>query len=193
MALTYSSMVALGTRAPDFSLPEPLTGKTRTLAETAGKKATVVVFWCNHCPYVKHVRDGFLPIAREYAAKGVGFVAISANDAQAYPDDAPEQIAVEAKRLAYPFPYLHDATQKVALAYGATCTPDFFVYDDKLLLRYRGQLDGARPGNGVAVTGADLRLALDALLNGKPPAEMQTPSCGCNIKWREEPPLAQNG
>jgi peroxiredoxin len=188
MALTYSSMMALGARAPDFSLIEPLTGKTRTLNEVAGKKATVVVFWCNHCPYVKHVRDGFLALTSEYLAKGVGFVAISANDPKAYPDDAPEQMAIEAARLAYPFPYLHDATQEVALAYGATCTPDFFVYDDKLTLRYRGQLDGSRPGTGVAVTGSDLRAALDALLRGQPPAEMQTASCGCNIKWRAREP-----
>ena len=184
MALTYSSMVALGTKAPAFSLPEPRTGRTRTLAELAGRQGTLVAFWCNHCPFVKHVRDGFLTLAREYQGKGIAIVAISSNDPQSHPEDAPERMAEEAQQRDYPFPYLFDATQAVAKSYGATCTPDFFLYDAKLALAYRGQLDPSRPGNGVPVTGQDLRGALDALLRGERPLTTQTASCGCNIKWR---------
>ncbi|MCC6673319.1 MAG: thioredoxin family protein [Planctomycetes bacterium] len=184
MALTESRMLPLGTKAPPFALPEPLTGKTVRLQDVAKGKATVVMFLCNHCPYVKHVQKGLVKLASEYLAKGVAFVAISANDAKAYPDDAPARMAEEARVHGYRFPYLYDETQEVAKAYQAACTPDFYVFDAGLRLVYRGQMDGSRPGNGIPVTGQDLRTALDAVLAGQPVNQDQRPSAGCNIKWQ---------
>lgn len=184
MALTPSSMMPLGTTAPDFTLPDTVSGSTVALATVRGRIATVVMFLCNHCPYVKHVADALPPLARDYAGRGVGFVAISSNDARAYPEDAPDRMRAEAQARGYPFPYLHDESQAVARAYGAACTPDFFVFDAALRCAYRGRLDGSRPGSGMPVSGADLRAALDALLAGRPVNPDQKPSVGCNIKWK---------
>ncbi len=186
MALTPSQMVPLGTPAPDFSLPEPLQrGRAVTLDEVAGgKQATVVMFVCNHCPFVVHVNPELVRLAKEYGAKGVGFVAISSNSVETHPQDGPDAMAAQAAALDYPFPYVYDEDQSVARAYDARCTPDFFVYDVDRRLAYRGQLDGSRPGNQVPLDGHDLRAALDALLAGSRPAADQVPSVGCNIKWR---------
>lgn len=183
MVRTASTMLPLGTRAPDFSLIN-VDGRTMSLADFAGAKALVVAFWCNHCPFVKHVSAHFLALAREYQARGVQFVAINANDASKYPDDSPERMVHEAEEKEYPFPYLYDEEQTVAQAYRAACTPDFFVFDGDQRLVYRGQLDASRPNSGVPVTGVDLRAALDAVLGGQPVSETQRPSIGCNIKWR---------
>ena len=185
MALTPSTMLPLGTAAPDFSLKDTVSGKTMTLATFAGKKALLVMFICNHCPYVKHVLDGLVQLGRDYIPKGVSVIAISSNDATNYPDDAPDQMAALARSAGFPFPYLYDETQAVARAYQAACTPDFFLFDGRLALAYRGQLDDSRPGNGKPVTGADLRGALDALLAGKPVGERQIPSVGCGLKWKK--------
>lgn len=184
MALTPSTMLPLGTRAPDFELPDTVSGRTVRLADFASKKALLVMFICNHCPYVVHVRDGLVKLGQDYEKKDVGIVAISANDPATHPDDAPAKLGSEAKRLGYRFPVLFDESQSVAKAYTAACTPDFFLFDDKRRLAYRGQLDASRPGNGVPVTGADLRAAIDALLAGKPVAKEQKASLGCNVKWR---------
>ena len=184
MALTPSTMLPLGTPAPDFALRDSVSGKTVKLADFAQKKALVVMFICNHCPYVQHVREGLAAFGRDYASKDVGIVAISANDPETHPGDAPDKLALEAKSAGYRFPYLFDETQSVAKSYTAACTPDFFVFDEQRKLAYRGQLDPSRPGNAVPVTGADLRAAVDALLAGKPVAGTQKPSLGCNIKWR---------
>jgi peroxiredoxin len=183
MVLTPSTMLPLGTRAPDFALPDT-NGKVVRLADLAGKPAVLVAFICNHCPYVKHVAAGFAKLASEYLAKGVGVVAINSNDAEAYPEDSPARMREEVKLRGYAFPYLYDESQEVAKAYRAACTPDFYVFDKDLKLVYRGQLDSSRPDNGIPVTGADLRAALDAVLEGKPAPELQRPSIGCNIKWR---------
>lgn len=185
MARTPSSMVPLGTPASPFTLPDAVSGNSVSLEELRSDKATVILFICNHCPFVKLVQDELVTLAREYRDRGVAFVAINSNDVQRYPDDAPEKMKEEAERLGYPFPYLFDESQEVAKAYRAACTPDFFVYDGNLELVYRGQLDDARPGNGVPVTGKDLRAALDAILAGRPVSADQKPSIGCNIKWRE--------
>lgn len=184
MALTPSSMLSLGTKAPDFSLPEPLSGNSRSRDELAGSKGLLVMFVCNHCPYVKHVRDELIRIGRDAADQGVGVVAISANDADNYPEDAPDKMAEEAKRYDYPFPYLYDEDQSVARAYQAACTPDFFLFDADLALFYRGRLDAATPGNSEPNDGRDLRAALQAMLDGEAPPDPQQPSMGCNIKWR---------
>jgi len=184
MALTPSNMLPLGTPAPDFRLPDAVSGRILGLAELRAPQATVVMFICNHCPYVKHVNPELLRLARDYQPRGVGFVAICSNDAAAYPEDAPERMKETAQRLGYPFPYLHDETQQVARAYQAACTPDFYLFDGALRLAYRGRLDGSTPGNGQPLTGADLRAALDALLAGRAPAAEQLPSMGCNIKFR---------
>jgi len=181
-----SRMVALGTPAPDFALPDvsapgaPMVRRD----EVAGAHGLLVMFICNHCPFVKLVADELAAIGRAYAGRGVGIVAISANDAANYPDDAPDRMAAEAKDRGFVFPYLHDETQDVARAYGAECTPDFFLFDRGGKLAYRGQLDDARPGNGVAPTGRDLRAALDAVIAGAAPAPDQTPAIGCSIKWK---------
>ncbi len=183
MAAVESTMLELGTEAPDFTLPSA-SGGTVSINDFAGSKALLVMFICNHCPFVKHVRDGIISLVRDYRPKGLAAVAINANDWTSYPDDSPEMMAKIAAQFSYPFPYLYDATQEVAKAYRAACTPDFFLFDEKRRLVYRGQLDGSRPGNGIPVTGKDLREALDAVLHGRPVPEPQKPSLGCNIKWR---------
>ncbi len=186
MAATPSTMLPLGTIAPRFKLPDTVSGKELSYDDIKGKKATVVMFICNHCPYVKHVNDELVRLARDYMDKGIGFVAISANDITRYPDDAPDKMKETALKLGYPFPYLYDESQEVARAYQAACTPDFFVFDENDRLVYRGQLDDSRPGNDVPVTGKDMRKALDLALEGKMiPEEEQKPSIGCSIKWKE--------
>jgi thiol-disulfide isomerase/thioredoxin len=184
MALTPSTMLPLGTPAPDFSLPDTVSGETLALAELKSDKATVIMFICNHCPYVRHVNPELIRVAREYQPRGVAFIAISSNDAERYPDDGPEQMKRVALELGYPFPYLYDQTQQVARAYQAACTPDFYLFDGTLKLAYRGRLDGSKPGNGVPLTGEDLRAALDAVLAGRAVKPKQAPSMGCSIKWR---------
>lgn len=184
MALTPSTMLPLGTPAPDFSLKNVVDGKQVSLADFAQAPALLVIFMCNHCPYVKHVAAGLASLAKEYQAKGVAVVGINANDATAYPDDSPEKMKAEVQARGYTFPYLYDETQEVAKAYHAACTPDFYVFDKDRKLVYRGQMDSSRPDSGIPVTGADLRAALDAVLAGKKPPEDQKPSIGCNIKWR---------
>ncbi|MBT8084225.1 MAG: thioredoxin family protein [Woeseia sp.] len=180
MARTESRMLALGAIAPNFELPDP-SGKMHELQQ--GKAATLVMFICNHCPFVKHVRGALAALGTDYMSRGVAIYAINSNDASTHPEDSPAKMQEEAARFGYDFPYLVDADQAVAKAFEAACTPDFFVFDKDLFLVYRGQLDGSRPGNGVPVTGEDLRAALDAVLAGKQPAEDQVPSVGCNIKW----------
>ena len=181
MAAVESQMLELGTPAPEFSLPGP-DGQLHSLPETAS--AFLVMFICNHCPFVKHVRAELAAIGRDYADRGVAITAINSNDVEKYPDDGPEQMRREAAAQGYNFPYLLDADQSVAKAYRAACTPDFYVFDADKKLAYRGQLDGSRPGNSIPVDGSDLRAALDALLDGRPVDEDQAPSIGCNIKWR---------
>ncbi len=183
MARTPSTMLELGTPAPHFALPEPLTGKTVSLDDFRGKPL-LVVFMCNHCPYVLHILDGLLDFAREYIPKGLQMVAINANDVANYPDDSPEKMVEMARAKDFPFPYLFDESQEIAKTYRAACTPDFFLFDADGKLVYRGQFDDARPRNDAPVTGADLRAAADAVLRGEKPAEDQKPSLGCNIKWK---------
>lgn len=183
MALTPSTMLELGTKAPDFDLPDTA-GKRVKLADFADKPVLLVAFICNHCPYVKHIREGFAALAKEYQAKGVAVVGISSNDVKSHPDDSPAKMAEEAKLAGYTFPYVYDESQSVAKAYRAACTPDLYVFDKDRRLVYRGQLDSSRPGNGIPVSGEDLRAALDAALAGKPPIANQMPSIGCNIKWK---------
>lgn len=178
-----SMMLPLGTEAPDFCLPDPQ-GQVWSRGDLADAPALLVMFICNHCPFVRHVRGQFAALARDYQARGVAVVAINANDYQRYPDDSPPRMAEEARDVGYPFPYLVDESQDVAKAYGAACTPDFFVFDSDRQLVYRGQLDDARPGNGEPITGRDLRAALDAVLDGRPVSPDQRPSSGCGIKWR---------
>lgn len=185
MAATPSVMIPLGSTAPAFTLPDTISGKQLSLVDVMGKAATVIMFICNHCPYVKLLNTALVSTAKEYQPRGILFVAISSNDAIHYPDDSPEKMKIVARELGYPFPYLYDETQEVAHAYDAACTPDFFVYDKNLKLVYRGQFDEARPGNGVSVTGSDLRTALDAIFANKPVPETQRPSIGCNIKWKK--------
>ncbi|HEY9172177.1 MAG TPA: thioredoxin family protein [Verrucomicrobiae bacterium] len=183
MALTPSTMLPLGTAAPDFNLPD-IQGKPVALADFKAAPALLVAFICNHCPYVKHLRAGLAQLARDYQPRGVAIVAISSNDAANYPEDSPAKMKAEARAAGYTFPYLHDETQALAKAYRAACTPDFFLFDAARKLVYRGQFDDSRPGNSVPVTGKDLRAALDAALAGKPAPANQKPSLGCNIKWK---------
>lgn len=183
MVMTASTMLPLGTEAPDFALPD-LDGRMVSPGQFADARAFVVVFMCNHCPFVRHILDGFIRLVREYQAKGVTFVGINSNDVGNFPEDRPEKMAQFAKERGINFPYLFDATQEVAKNYHAACTPDFFVFDDERRLVYRGQMDDSRPSNGVPVTGSDLRAALDAVLTGGAVAEQQRPSMGCNIKWK---------
>lgn len=183
MVRTPSTMLPLGTPAPDFSLPN-VDGQTVSLADAAGPKGTLVMFICNHCPFVKHVADQLAALGRDYLPRGLGVVAISSNDVSAHPADSPEQMVHEAEDRGYVFPYLYDESQEVAQAYHAACTPDFFLFDGDKKLVYRGQLDASRPGNDIPVTGADLRAAIDAVLGGQPVAAEQRPSLGCNIKWK---------
>jgi peroxiredoxin len=177
-------MLPLGTSAPAFSLPDAVSGKTVSIGEFKNAPALLVMFICNHCPYVKHVRSGLAQLAKDYQAKGVATVGISSNDVESHPDDSPQKMAAEAKDAGYNFPYLYDESQAVARSYQAACTPDLFLFDREKRLVYRGQLDDSRPGNGIPVTGKDLRAALDAVLAGKPVAALQKPSIGCNIKWK---------
>ncbi len=183
MAETPSTMLALGTKAPEFRLPDT-DGRVVSLADFAGAKALVVMFICNHCPFVKHVQKELARLARDYQQQGAALVAISSNDVSAYPEDGPAAMKAEKARVGYSFPYLYDETQAVAKAYRAACTPDLFLFDAQQRLVYRGQLDDSRPGNKVAVSGKDLRAALDAVLAGKAVDPKQRPSIGCNIKWK---------
>ncbi len=182
MARTPSTMVALGSPAPGFTLPDTVSGETVSLVDFEGRPV-LVMFICNHCPFVKHVRDELAAIGRDYADQA-GIVAISSNDVDNYPDDSPSKMKAEAGEAGYTFPYLYDETQTIARAYEAACTPDFFVYDASHRLAYRGQLDDSRPGNDVPVTGRDLRAALDAVVAGRDAPTEQKPSIGCNIKWK---------
>jgi peroxiredoxin len=184
MARTESTMLELGTKAPDFSLPDT-TGRQISLADFADAKGLLVVFMCNHCPYVIHIRDALVGFAEEYQPQGLAVVAINSNDADNYPDDSPEKMVAEAAEHGFAFPYLYDEDQSVAKTYMAACTPDFFLFDDQRKLVYRGQFDASRPRNDVPVTGVDMRAAVDALLNDEEIPEEQTPSMGCNIKWKE--------
>ena len=183
MVQTNSQMVALGTPAPEFSLPDP-DGRIHSLDDAGDAAALLVMFICNHCPFVQHVRGELARIGDDYGDRHVAIFAINSNDYDAHPDDSPEKMKAEAQTWGYRFPYLVDQEQRVAKAYGAACTPDFFLFDGDRRLVYRGQLDASRPANGVPVTGGDLRAALDAVLAGTPVPDEQTPSIGCNIKWR---------
>ena len=183
MALTPSTMLPLGTPAPDFALPST-EGTTVRLGDFKAAPALVVAFICNHCPYVKHVRGPLRDLAERYQGRGVAFVGISSNDVSTHPDDSPEKMAEEKRAIGYTFPYLYDESQDVARAFDAACTPDFYVFDADHKLVYRGQFDASRPGNAVAPTGVDLAAAIDAVLEGRPVPTDQTPSLGCNIKWK---------
>jgi peroxiredoxin len=184
MALTPSTMLLpLGTPAPDFRLPDT-EGRLVSLSDFNGAPAYLVMFICNHCPYVKHIRSHLATLCREYQSKGVAIVGINANDVERYPEDSPERMKEEVRSAGYTFPYLFDASQEVAKAYRAACTPDFFLFDRERKLVYRGQYDDSRPGNGIPVTGRDLRAALDAVLAGRLVPANQKPSIGCNIKWK---------
>ncbi len=185
MAFTESNMLPLGTEAPDFTLPDTISGAMVSLDGIASDKATVIMFLCNHCPYVIHVNPEIVRVAKDYQSKGVSFVGISSNDVENYPQDGPEEMKMLAKKVGYTFPYLYDETQEVARAYDAACTPDFYVFDGDLKLVYRGRLDDARPKNENPLTGKDLRAALDAVLADEPVSEVQYPSGGCNIKWKK--------
>lgn len=183
MALTPSTMLDLGTQAPDFSLPDP-SGKLYRRDDFKNAKGLLVIFMCNHCPYVKHIRTALATFAKEYQAKGLTIIGINSNDAYKYPDDSPEKMKEEIRSAGYTFPYLYDETQKVAHQYRAACTPDFFLFDQNQRLVYRGQFDDSRPKNDIPVTGRDLRAAVDTLLSGKAISADQKPSLGCNIKWK---------
>ena len=187
MARTESTMLELGTIAPDFSLPEPATGETVSLADFSNSQALLVFFICNHCPYVLHIHHALNDLIREFQANGLAAVAINSNDVANYPDDSPEKMATLSKEMGYCFPYLFDETQSVAKAYKAACTPDFFLFDQNMQLAYRGQFDSSRPRNNEPVTGADLRAAIQHVLAGKAISEdTQIPSMGCNIKWKAD-------
>jgi peroxiredoxin len=186
MVLTPSKMLPIGTKAPDFKLWDVISDKDLSLHELKSDIATVIMFICNHCPYVKHVQNGLVELANDYVPKGISFIAICSNDIENYPDDSPDNMRAVAKRLGYPFPFLFDESQEVARAYDATCTPDFFIFDGELNCVYRGQMDDSRPGNENPVTGKDIRKALDNILSGKPVTEVQYPSIGCNIKWKQK-------
>lgn len=184
MSLTPSTMLPLGTVAPDFDLMDAVTKNKVSLQSIRGKKGTVVMFICNHCPFVKHVNEEIVRLCNDYRVPGFGFVAISSNDVVKYPEDSPENMWHVARQESYPFPYLFDPTQDVAKAYNAACTPDFYLFDENLKLVYRGQLDNSRPGNSIPVNGRDLREAMDNILNNNPQRVDQKPSIGCNIKWK---------
>ncbi|GAX37743.1 thioredoxin family protein [Nodularia sp. NIES-3585] len=184
MALTASTMLPLGTQAPDFHLPEVVSGKIISLATFADQKALLVMFICQHCPFVKHIQTELARLGKDYLSSDLGILAISANDAEKYPDDAPESLKAMAAELDFKFPLCYDETQETAKAYTAACTPDFFIFDAERKLAYRGQLDDSRPSNGKPVTGADLRAAIASVLADKPVTSEQQPSIGCNIKWK---------
>ncbi len=185
MTPTASTMLALGTPAPDFSLPDVVSGRTISRQQFAGMRGLLVMFLCSHCPFVKHVEQQLAQIGHDYAVNGLGIVAISSNDAEAYPEDAPTGLRAQAQRRRFTFHYLYDESQEVARAFQAVCTPEFFLFDSDNKLVYRGQLDGSRPGNGIPVDGRDLRAAIDAVLEGKPVPVEQQPSIGCGIKWKK--------
>jgi len=186
MSRTESTMLELGTPAPDFSLPQPATGNSLSLSSFTGNKALLVIFMCNHCPYVLHIHKQLNELIREYQPKGIAAVAINANDVDNYPDDSPDKMVTLATEMDYCFPYLFDEEQSVAKAYKAACTPDFFLFDEQMKLAYRGQFDTSRPRNDEAVTGADMRKAFEAVLAGTAiPEADQKPSMGCNIKWKQ--------
>jgi thiol-disulfide isomerase/thioredoxin len=178
-------MLALGTSAPDFSLPDTISGNTISLASFAGSKGLLVMFLCPHCPYVKHIQSTLAAVLKEYAGAPLGIVAIGSNDAVQFPEDGPDGLRAQAAELGFDFPYCYDESQAVAQAYRAACTPDFFLFDEARELAYRGQMDGARPKNDTPVSGSDLRAALDAVLAGRPVDPVQRPSLGCNIKWKK--------
>ena len=184
MPAATSTMLALGTPAPGFDLPDTVSGNRLSIHDVADRKALVVMFICNHCPYVVHIQQGLVEFGRDYSGTDVAIVGISANDARSYPDDAPDLLGRVARRRGYLFPVLYDETQEVAKSYTATCTPDFFLFGPERTLVYRGQFDSSRPGSGVPVTGEDLRAALDAVLEDLPVTESQYPSMGCSIKWK---------
>ncbi len=184
MARTPSNMLPLDTQAPAFNLFDTVSGRTLSLDKLKGSKGTVIMFICNHCPFVIHVNPELVSIANDYEKKGIRFIAISSNDVINYPQDGPEQMTAHAKNEGYPFPYLYDETQRIAKAYDAACTPDFYVFDTNLKLTYRGQLDDSRPGNGIPLSGSDLRHALNCLIENKENTSPQKPSIGCNIKWK---------
>jgi thiol-disulfide isomerase/thioredoxin len=176
--------IPLGFKAPDFALFDTVTGTQQTLTQLRGKHATVIMFLCNHCPFVKHINPELVRLANDYQPKGIAFIAISSNDVEKYPADSPENMRQVAQEQAYPFPYLYDETQDIARAYQAACTPDFNIFDEQLLCVYRGQLDNARPSNHIPLSGSDIRAALDAILQKQPIAQPQRPSIGCSIKWK---------
>ena len=178
-------MLPLGVKAPDFQLPDTVSGKLLYLKDLRGEQATVIMFLCNHCPYVLHVNPEIVRLAGDYQPKGVSFIGISSNDVEKYPADAPGKMQETAQTAGYTVPYLYDESQEVAKSYDAACTPDFYLFDADLTLVYRGRLDGSRPGNDIPLNGADLRNALDALLSGQPVSTTQYPSGGCNIKWKK--------
>jgi peroxiredoxin len=184
MALTLSNEFEIGEKAPDFTLLNTVDNSMISLQDCKGEKGTVVMFICNHCPFVIHVNEELVKLALDYQNKGIGFVAISSNDVENYPQDAPHLMKQLAIEEGYPFPYLYDESQEVAKAYDAACTPDFYIFDEELKAVYHGQLDDSRPGNGKPVTGKDMRVALDNLLENKPALETQKPSMGCGIKWK---------
>lgn len=184
MALTASNPFEVGTTAPDFTLLDTVSGNILSLHELKGEKGTMIMFICNHCPFVIHVNDELIKIANDYKNKGINVIAISSNNAETHPQDGPVHMKEVALNLQYPFPYLYDETQEVAKAYDAACTPDFYLFDAELKSVYHGQLDGSRPGNSIPVTGYDVRHAMDVLLKGEPNEEAQHPSIGCNIKWK---------
>ena len=184
MSLTPSTMLALGTLAPNFELPDVCSGEIVSLDDFRGRKALLIMFICRHCPYVQHVKEGIAKIGHDYKEKDIGIIAVSANDINSYPEDSPESLKEMAQELNFSFPYLYDRSQEIAKAYTAACTPDFFLFDKNRKLVYRGQLDGSRPGNNLPVTGKDLREAIDAVLNDKPVNQNQKPSIGCNIKLK---------
>lgn len=184
MALTQSNPFPLGTKAPPFTLPDAVSGRDLSLAELKSDRATIIMFICNHCPYVKHVNHQLVKLANKYLARGASFIAINSNDATRYPDDSPQRMAETARELNYPFPYLYDESQEVAKAYDAACTPEFYLFDKDLQLVYHGQMDDSRPGNNVPVTGEDLSMAIELTLAGKTVPAKQKPGIGCGIKWK---------
>ncbi len=185
MSVVLSTMLPLGTVAPGFKLIDAVSNKILELKQLKSDTATVIMFISNHCPYVKHVQHELVKLANDYQKKDISFVAICSNDAEEYPEDAPQKMRTVAKQLGYPFPYLHDETQEVAKAYHAACTPDFYIFDNQMKCVYRGQLDDSRPNNNIPVTGKDMRAALDHILSDKPVTSNQKPSMGCNIKWKK--------
>ncbi|MFD2566405.1 thioredoxin family protein [Pseudotenacibaculum haliotis] len=185
MALTPSNSFERGAKAPDFKLPDTVSGNTISLQDIRGEKGTVVMFICNHCPFVIHVNEQLVHLAKDYKDQGIGFVAISSNDVENYPQDAPDKMKTHAEEVGYPFPYLYDESQEVAKAYDAACTPDLYVFDAELKSVYHGQIDDSRPDNGIPVTGESIRAVLDAILNNDKYSGPEKPSIGCNIKWKQ--------